>query len=157
LKEEDYNEIVGTYEYLDHTADIQLHSWGNSLETALEALLMALFGYMTKMSLIEVNAIDSEEWGSSVQIQAHDLISLVFNFLQEWLCIFHETRFVPRTVAIHSLNWDSFRTVCSGQGETMKADKHVQGTEVKAVTYSNLQVIQSDNRDRWDIWVILDI
>lgn len=157
LEEIDYNEIVGTYEYLDHTADIQLHSWGDSLETALEALVLALFGYMTKMSLIEVDDRDSREWGSHVMIQAHDWISLVFNFLQEWLCIFHETRFVPRTVTIHSLDGDSFRIVCSGQGETMKSDKHVLGTEVKAVTYSNLQVIPSDSRDRWDIWVILDI
>jgi SHS2 domain-containing protein len=157
LEEKDYNEILGTYEYLDHTADIQLHSWGDSIELALEALAMAMFGYMTKISLIEVNDADSVEWGSSVQIQAHDLTSLVFNFLQEWLCIFHETKFVPRTVTIHSLDWDSFSIVCSGQGETMKTHKHVQGTEVKAVTYSNLQVIQSDSRDRWDIWVILDI
>ncbi|CAB9526643.1 Protein archease-like [Seminavis robusta] len=168
LKESDYNEILGTYEYLDHTADIQLHSWGNSLGEALEALALALFGYMTKLSLIQVNDQDSADFGTDSSISAHDLTSLVFNFLQEWLCIFHESGFVPRTVCVQSVNLETFTVVSSGKGETMKSHKHVQGTEVKAVTYSNLQVIPANNDDddesspldttgRWDIWVILDI
>ena len=154
-------EILGNYEYLDHTADIQLHSWGSSLQEAMEALVMALFGYMTQLSLIEVNDHDSHDYGSLLHVEAHDMTSLVFMLLQEWLCIFHETRFVPKYVTIHALNAsETFTVDCSGYGETMKLDKHLPGTEVKAVTFSNLQVVSTkddNDHDRWDIWVILDI
>ena len=150
-------DILGTYEYLDHTADIQLHSWGESFPQALEALVMAMFGYQTKLSLVDVNEDESAQYGSNVRVESHDIESLVFAFLQEWLCIFHESGFVPREVTVQSADLTHFTTISSGRGEKMKPEKHLQGTEVKAVTYSNLQVIQDDTGNRFDIWVILDI
>lgn len=154
---EEETEILGTYEYLDHTADIQIHSMGSTLEEALEQLALAMFGYMTKVSLVEIDTDDSSAFGLNVRVEAHYLASLVFSFLQEWLSVFHETHFVPRKVTVESIDLDKYTVVSSGQGETMKTDKHVQGTEVKAVTYSNLQVIQNEQDGSWDIWVIVDI
>jgi hypothetical protein len=61
----------------------------------------------------------------------------------------------------------------SATGERFDPAKHVPGTEVKAVTYSNLQVVMgrgqtvdndededgddNNNEPRCDIWVIVDI
>ena len=154
------NEIVANYEYLDHTADIQIHSWGTSLARAMEDLVLAMFGYQTrKLSLVDVNESDSVMWGSQVTVQAHDTESLVFQFLQEWLGRFHVSKFIPRYVTIESLDLTSFSVTSSGRGERMRPEKHLSGTEVKAVTYSNLQVITNNNNNgsRVDIWVILDI
>ena len=60
----------GKYEYLDHTADVQLHSWGDSLEEALENLVIALFCSMTQLSLVEAR---EEANGTAIEAQGYDM------------------------------------------------------------------------------------
>lgn len=47
------------------------------------------------------------------------------------------------------------------RGEQFTLDKHPQGTEVKAITYSNMQIIEKaaekDKPARVDVFVIIDI
>jgi SHS2 domain-containing protein len=38
----------------DHTADVQLHAWGPSLEKALESVASCMFNYMTDLTTVEV-------------------------------------------------------------------------------------------------------
>ena len=66
------------YEYLDHTADVQLHAWGNSLKESFEQIAMSMFGYMTDL--------DTVEECSSVVVTStgHDLQSALYNFMNEW-------------------------------------------------------------------------
>ncbi|CAB1117265.1 unnamed protein product [Ectocarpus sp. CCAP 1310/34] len=42
------------------------------------------------------------------------------------------------------------------EGETFDLSKHPQGTEVKAITYSNMQINEGPD-GRTDIYVIVDI
>ena len=80
--------IHGNYEYLDHTAGIQLHSWGDSLEETLGQIVVAMFGYMTQADQIQLNEEHSSNFGSNIEAKGHDIYSLVFTYLQEWLLFF---------------------------------------------------------------------
>ena len=44
------------YEYLDHTADVQLHAWGANLQAAFEHIVPCMSNYMTDLSTVEVRA-----------------------------------------------------------------------------------------------------
>ena len=54
---------------------------------------------------------------------------------------------------ITEFNLENFRI--KGYGETFDLSKHPQGTEVKAITYSNMQVHDTD--DKHEVFVIIDI
>mmetsp|Transcript_19862 Transcript_19862/g.59983 ORF Transcript_19862/g.59983 Transcript_19862/m.59983 type:complete len:169 (+) Transcript_19862:216-722(+) len=43
------------FEYLDHTADIQLHAWGATHAKAFEQVALAMFNYMTPLEGIAVD------------------------------------------------------------------------------------------------------
>ncbi|XP_047008623.1 protein archease isoform X1 [Ictalurus punctatus] len=94
-----YPAINKKYEYLDHTADVQLHSWGDSLEEAYEQCAMAMFGYMTDTETVE--PIDTIE----IESEGDDLESLLFHFLDDWLFKFSaDAFFVPREVKVLHLD-----------------------------------------------------
>ncbi|KAL7876986.1 hypothetical protein SRHO_G00036290 [Serrasalmus rhombeus] len=144
-----YPPINKKYEYLDHTADVQLHSWGDSLEEAFEQCAMAMFGYMTDTETVE--PIDTME----VESEGEDLESLLFHFLDDWLFKFSaDAFFIPREVKVLHLDRTRFRIRSIGWGEEFNLSKHPQGTEVKAITYSAMQ-IRDDQKP--EILVIIDI
>ncbi|XP_034269098.1 protein archease isoform X3 [Pantherophis guttatus] len=68
-----------------------LHAWGDTLEEAFEQCAMAMFGYMTDTETVE--PLDTVE----VEAEGHDMLSLLFHFLDEWLYKFSaEEFFIPR-------------------------------------------------------------
>ncbi|XP_005395139.1 PREDICTED: protein archease isoform X2 [Chinchilla lanigera] len=86
-----YPPVIRKYEYLDHTADVQLHAWGETLEEAFEQCAMAMFAYMTDIGTVE--PLQTVE----VEAQGDDLQSLLFHFLDEWLYKFSADEFfIPR-------------------------------------------------------------
>ncbi|KAL5493286.1 hypothetical protein EMCRGX_G014440 [Ephydatia muelleri] len=143
------------YEYLDHTADIQLHAYrfslgGSSLSEAFEQVAVAMFGYITDLSTVEVTR--SEE----ITAEGHDMESLLFQFLNEFLFLFcAEPFFVAKEVKITEFDKQNFKIRAVGYGETFDLSKHPQGTEVKAITYSNMQI--HDTAEMHEVYVIVDI
>ncbi|XP_050404583.1 protein archease-like [Patella vulgata] len=139
------------YEYLDHTADVQLHSWGNDLKESFEQVGTAMFGYMT-------TDYDSVQMKTVHEIQADgdDLESLLFHFLDEFLFLFSaEPCIIPRVIEITEFDLDNFHITAKGYGEPFEIGKHPQGTEVKAITYSAMQIL--DQKPEHDIFVVIDI
>ncbi|XP_062580825.1 protein archease-like isoform X2 [Saccostrea cucullata] len=139
------------YEYLDHTADVQLHAWGDTLEEAFEQCATAMFNYMT-------TDYDTVEMTGEQEVEAEgdDLMGLLFHFLDEWLFVFSaDSFFIPRKIVITEFDKENFKIKSVGYGEEFDIKKHPQGTEVKAITYSNMQIY--DKEGQHEVFVIIDI
>eukprot|EP00055_Hartaetosiga_balthica_P013895 m.73328 g.73328 ORF g.73328 m.73328 type:complete len:154 (+) comp8417_c0_seq3:380-841(+) len=142
------------YEYLDHTADIQIHAWGDTLSEAFEQTVVAMFGYMTEIDKVEEDPEKMEEF----EVTGKDLPELLFNLMDEFLFRFCAENFlICRRVEILELNEGEGE--CSikvrGHGEMFDLGKHPQGTEIKAITYSNMQI--HNDKPTHDVYVIVDI
>lgn len=164
------------YEYLDHTADVQLHAWGKDLKEAFEHIVPCMLNYMTDLSKVDVDPALTQTF----EVEGHDLSSLLFAWLDEFLFRFSSEAFVCKTATI--LAFERPAPVVAGsaedaavtaakveggerqgkytikvraEGETFSLAKHPQGTEVKAITYSAMQIHEKE--DRTDLYVIIDI
>lgn len=139
---------------LDHTADVQLHAWGNSLPEAFEQCGLAMFGYMTTLSSVEIKDI------REIEAEGHDLESLLYHFLDELLFLFScEPFLICSKVVIteYTAEGEEFRIKCKCYGEEFTLGKHPQGTEVKAITYSAMHIVNEPEQNKFEVFVIIDI
>lgn len=139
------------YEYLDHTADVQLHAWGATLELAFSNIIPCMFNYMTDLSTVEIQ----EDKIIEFEVKGHDMDTLLFAYMDEFLFYFSTENFCCKEVEILSLDREQFSIKVKGHGDTYDLAKHPQGTEIKAITYSNMQIHEEANRT--DLYVIVDI
>eukprot|EP01028_Stygiella_incarcerata_P002856 TRINITY_DN1543_c0_g1_i1.p1 TRINITY_DN1543_c0_g1~~TRINITY_DN1543_c0_g1_i1.p1 ORF type:complete len:222 (-),score=45.87 TRINITY_DN1543_c0_g1_i1:402-1016(-) len=123
------------FEYLDHTADVQIHSWGSTFAQSLEQLGLGMLSYMTNLG-----NVDQETRSTIIHAEGHDAMSLVFSFLNEILYQFHGEGLVFRRLSVDNVDLGDWTVRCRCLGEPFNLLKHTQGTEVKAITYSNMQV-----------------
>lgn len=81
--------------------------------------------------------------------------TLLFNYLDELLYRFSTESFCCVRFKIDSLDLANFQIIGKAYGESYDPSKHTPGTEIKAITYSNMQI--HENADRVDLYVIVDI
>jgi len=136
---------------LDHTADIQFHSWGPTLKQAFEQVIVCMFGYMTELDKVEIDETKTIE----IEAEGHDMESLLYGYMNEFLFNFSTEFMISKEVQIVEFDRENLKIKAIGKGERFNKKKHGQGTEIKAITYSNMQI--HENEDRSEIYVIVDI
>ncbi|KAK1120370.1 hypothetical protein K0M31_012351 [Melipona bicolor] len=152
LSKEDFVIPPAKYEYLDHTADVQLHAWGDTLEEAFEQCAVAMFGYMTDLERVQMTQLHH------IEAEGHDLESLLFHFLDELLFMFSAEPFiVAKKVKITNFDRENFKIFATALGEEFTIGKHTQNAEVKAITYSAMQILDRPESERPELFVIVDI
>lgn len=111
-----------------------------------------MFGYMTELSYVTVNNC------YEIEAKGDDIEGLLFHFLDELLFLFSaEPYLVCKKLEITKFDLDNFEIACRCYGEPFELGKHPQGTEVKAITYSAMQVVQDTAKDLYEVFVIIDI
>lgn len=144
--------IKGKYEFLDHTADVQIHAWGDNLREAFENGAVAMMAYITDINTIE--ACQEETF----EVRASDLEGLFYRFLDEALFLFNAEPYLVFNKLIildFHANDEQYFVRAKCYGETFQLGKHPQGTEIKAITYSAMRI--EDEPGRHEVYFIVDI
>lgn len=140
------------YKFEDHTADVQVKSWGSDLCEAFEQTALSLMETISP----DLNKI-SPKSKKELQVTAEDKEALLFDFLSEFLYIFDVEGLVFSEIdikTIEKLNND-YQLFASMKGEKFDRDKHEIGTEVKAITYSFMEINELD--EKVEISIVFDI
>ena len=125
------------FEFREHTADVQVRSWGSSLEEAFS---------QTAYSLMETITPDLKKITPKIEkkitIKAEDKEALLFDFLSEFLYIFDVDELVFSQIYVSKIEKfnDNYKLLAILKGEKFDLDKHEIGIEVKAITYSFLNI-----------------
>ncbi len=125
------------YKFLDHTADVAVESWGRNLEEAFEQTAYSLIDTITpNLDLISPTS------DRIITINAEDKEALLFDFLSEFLYIFDVEELVFNEIKVESIKKDQgkYHLKAIAKGEKFNKDKHEIGCEVKAITYSFMEI-----------------
>lgn len=135
------------YELLDHTADFGIHVFGDNTKSLFQNAAMAMMDQLVET----VGLIAREE--RQITIQGNDWPDLMVNWLREilYLCVGEE-------LFAQSIQIESIAETCLTAYlwvDPFSADRHTLLSEIKAVTYHQVQVFETGNR--WEANIIFDV
>lgn len=138
--------------YEDHTADVQARCWGKSLEEAFNQTAYSLMATITP-NLKKI----SPKVEKKIKIEAEDREALLFDFLSELLYIFDVEELVFNKIKVQIIKESENLYVLNAllRGEKFDVTKHEVGVEVKAITYSFMEITESKNKV--EISIVFDI
>lgn len=136
-----------TFEIIDHTADVGIIAYGDTIEQLFSHAAVALFSLITELESIRENL------QHNLKITSHDNDSLLVEWLNELIYLFDAEQMVFHRFEIESLKHNQLKAVC--YGEKFDASRHRIKIGVKAATYYMLK-IEEDNQG-YRARVILDI
>ncbi|GAB6102004.1 archease [Thermococcus atlanticus] len=140
-----------TWEHYEHTADVGIRGYGETLEEAFENVAVALFDVM-----VDVRKVEGKEC-REVEAEGEDLMALLYSFLEE-LLILHDTEgvvFSDFEVRIEKTP-DGYRLKAKACGEPLDYEKHGPKEEVKAITYHDMKIEQLPD-GKWMAQLVPDI
>jgi SHS2 domain-containing protein len=134
-----------------YTADIGFEAFGDSVEALMVAAAEAAMTVMVP----DLGKIRPEQ-KRTIQVLAESLDMLLFDFIQE--LIFYKDAeqllLVVREVRVEKKN-GRYRLSAEAFGEELDPRRHEPAVDVKAVTFHELEVSQTDSG--WRAVVVLDI
>ncbi len=134
------------FKFLEHTADIKFQAFGKSIEEAFANSSLAMFNAMYKEKIKSTKTIE-------ISAEGHDLLSLLYNFLEELIFYLDSENFFLSEVKNIKIDKKEFKLIATLGGDA--AENYKIGLDVKAVTYSDMQVSERDGK--WVTQVVLDV
>ena len=140
------------FKFKDHTADVEVKSWGRTLEEAFSQTALSLMTTITP----NLNKISSKI-EKKIEIVSEDKYALCIDFLTEFLFLFDTDDLVFNDIFIESIDSleNGYRLKAVVKGDHFDKDKHEIGTEVKAITYSFMNI--EEKKRKVEISIVFDI
>lgn len=135
------------YELIDHTADIGLRIYGETLEDLFRNGGFALCDLITDIAM--VRPMERRRF----TLERDRVDELLVEWLGSLLYIFDTEQLLFCGFPIISI--DGCKLIAEAEGELFNPERHAIRTTLKAVTYHQLEVAQRDNT--WQATVILDV
>ena len=135
------------FEVIDHTADIGIIAYGNSLADLMSAAAEGMTGLMTDVSCI------GSGLERKIELKEADQEALLVKWLNELLYEFEVDRLLFSDFDVRTREGNSLTALC--RGEKYDPARHHITREIKAATYHNLKVVKE--KDGYSARIIFDI
>jgi SHS2 domain-containing protein len=128
--------VEGGYRFEEHTADVVIVAWGETLEKAFEKAGEAVTEIMTDPQTIEPRT------AIEVTVDGTDLYNLLLRWVEEILYYFDSNGLLFREYKVKKIeckdNGCSLEAIM--RGEKYNPEKHESRTHVKAATYAEMSI-----------------
>jgi SHS2 domain-containing protein len=135
------------YKLIDHTADFGIQVFGADSQELFTNAALALFDVITETDMLK--SLDS----CNIKASGEDWSDLMVNWLREILYLWNGKEMLVKAVQILSLSEKKISAKI--YFDAYMPDRHIINTEIKAVTYHQIQVKSSPSG--WEARVIFDI
>ncbi len=138
---------MGTFEIIEHTADIGIIARGATLVEAFEAAAEGMFSLM-----VDPGTVENRAWIERT-VEADDHEGLLVAWLNDLLAVLNIEAFLPVVFVVDQISSERLRATV--HGEPVDTDRHRFRRDIKAATYHMVEVKQVDGG--WTARVIFDV
>jgi SHS2 domain-containing protein len=135
------------YKLIDHTADFGLHVFGADPKDLFANAAHAMFDVITDIS--SLTGLSS----GNIRVTGDDWPDLMVNWLRELLYFWSGTEMLVKIVEIQSIS--AHELSAKVKFDPYNPDQHTINTEIKAVTYHQIQVVSGPSG--WEAKIIFDV
>lgn len=121
------------FEIIEHTADIGIRAYGDTIEECFENAAKGMFAIITDNS--KIDPIDEHK----IELKSSNLEEMLVDWLSELLFLNSAYNLVFGNFEV-KIDENSMYLDGKAFGERYSREKHGYGTEIKAVTYHMLEV-----------------
>lgn len=136
------------YEVIEHTADIKIRVWGDSLENLFSEAMLAMTGIMSIIPSLTI--VQEGIMQRNVEVEAPDKTALLVDFLSEVLALSQTHKEVYIGVEFGRFSDAELMATLRG----VKVNEFDE--DIKAVTYHEADVKQNE-RGEWETPLVFDI
>ncbi len=141
--------IKRKYEFIEHTADIGVRAFGDSLAESFAGAAEAMFDIITDGAVIKT------ELQVDISLEASDSEELLVRFLSQ-LIVVHETDNLVLSGFEIDIS-ENNRLVATIKGEKFVDERHGGGTQVKGVSFHMLKIVPKQGDQPGWVEVLFDV
>lgn len=127
------------FRFLEHISDVYIEAHGKILEEAFVQAANAIFETMTDLKSIEPKE------KRQIKIKSEDLNALLFDWIDQFLYFFDVEELIFSKFEIEIKKNENYELSGECWGEKFDPQKHPARTEIKAPTYSLMEIIQESS------------